>query len=382
MVNYLKRVVENTKGSIVLFYAFMIIDIILCRWKWLSVVVVFFEISVYIFQAVSGYKKLKNGSLIELGENKIDFRKDREQHAQCVIFGVAAIFLGMFEISLLVENNVSEFITIMFFVIALFFCISYYSIKKDSMCLKCLTLFSSTAQGMTCILVVIALLFDFLGSVLYKINEGLEPMNVIVSSELLCQIVIVLTYYLERKIVWTLGMLAITVILYYVFIYITPIYQLEKLKKAFQIMNICMTMIGILAFFCAYDFCDYISNFRYVIAQEFIVEPEVYQYALSYGVTEFKNLFYIAVLPYTCGILLANMFMNIRIQKCEVKEKELLIEMMESKDFESEEKIRKYYAVGGNSLNLKIMKEIYDVAINEKIPKYSDEISGTMNVDG
>ena len=134
--------------------------------------------------------------------------------------------------------------------------------------------------------------------------------------------------------------------------------------------------------FCAYDFCDYISNFRYVIAQEFIVEPEVYQYALSYGVTEFKNLFYIAVLPYTCGILLANMFMNVRIRKCEVKEKELLIEMMESKAFESEEKIRKYYAVGGNSLNLKIMKEIYYVSANEKMPKDTADISRMRNDAG
>lgn len=382
MVNHWRRVVENTKGSIVLFYAFLIIDISLCRWKWLSVIVVFLEICVYVFRVVSGYKKLKNGRLIELGENKIDFRKDREQHAQCVILGVAAIFLGMFEISLLVENDVSEFIMIMFFVIALFFCISYYSIKKDSMCLKCLTLFSSTAQGMVCILMVILLLSNFLGGFLYEINEGMAPMNYSVPAELICQIAIVLTYYLERKVAWTIGTLAITVILYYVFIYITPIYQLEKLKKAFQIMNICMTIIGILAFFGAYDFCAYISNCRYIIAQEFIVVPEVYQYALSYGVTEFKNLFYIAVLPYTCGILLANMFMNARSRKYEVKEKELLIEMMESKAFESEEKVRKYYAVGGNSLNLKIMKEINDVAVNGKIPKYSDEISGTMNVDG
>ena len=360
MKNYLKRLAGIPEKQVVLFGVFVIINILLRQLGWIGGAVVLFEVIFYMCKIWCGYKKIKNGSLIYIVGDQVDLSQDQIMYARCTACGMAGIILGILGLYFQLNDPSAEYVYVVVMVILLFFGSAYYSIKRNSLLLKCISLFSSTVQGLLCIMVASTITCNFIVNRLCSITGApVEPSGVSFLRVQIPQIIIALTYCFERQIKWTVGMLLITIILYFLVIFLTPIYQFQNLKLALQIVNICMTIIGVIAFFSGDIFCDYLRWHRYSIIYEFVDEQEVYKYALSYGVSQYKNLFYLMVLPYTCGILFANIFVNLKNDRIMAKKKEVFLEIVRNKDFQCQERIQRYYALGGNSTDLKIVKEIY-----------------------
>lgn len=85
-------------------------------------------------------------------------------------------------------------------------------------------------------------------------------------------------------------------------------------------------------------------------------------YFNNYGASNIKNLFYLFVLPYTFGILIAKMCFDFRIKYANKINNKILKSLMESEYLTDGEIIqlrKKYSNYGGNQLNFDMYQKIF-----------------------
>lgn len=238
---------------------------------------------------------------------------------------------------------------------SIYFVMAAFSVKKNSVILKAITLTLSTLQGLLGVMFLVAYACMCITSVLD--GRGIENMQFI-EGNLFDEMIIVGTYTLEFFPAFTLISMIVSVLLYVIYILNTPIYQLEKLKIAYNVVNVFVTLVGIFAFFFSKYYERFIvENMNSIMNSEEYVDfmtaiPNAMEYLKSFGESNINNLFYLLVLPYAFGILISNMCIEKKERKAEGKRKEILKKFY-SQEMCTEDKImelRKEYLYWGGDL--------------------------------
>lgn len=238
---------------------------------------------------------------------------------------------------------------------SIYFVMATFSVKKNSVILKAITLTLSTLQGLLGVMFLVAYACMCITSVLD--GRGIENMQFI-EGNLFDEMIIVGTYTLEFFPAFTLISMIVSVLLYVIYILNTPIYQLEKLKIAYNVVNVFVTLVGIFAFFFSKYYERFIvENMNSIMNSEEYVDfmtaiPNAMEYLKSFGESNINNLFYLLILPYAFGILISNMCIEKKERKAEGKRKEILKKFY-SQEMCTEDKImelRKEYLYWGGDL--------------------------------
>lgn len=174
-------------------------------------------------------------------------------------------------------------------------------------------------------------------------------------------------YYLEKEPLATIIPMVVSIVLFFIIILMTPAYQQNKLKLAFQIVNILMVLIGILSFWGV----ERISGAILANNRDFVVsvEQELLKYDInemayfeSFGTDNIKNAFYLIVLPYTFGILITNIFMEMRIKYAKEKMNEILNQILTGQPEKDDNLRKQYYYWGGEKNNFDLYEKVYEIS--------------------
>jgi len=313
---------------------------------------------------------LKQCDYIEIKNDKIDYSRDQEIRANYFGDIIGIIIYIVLIVSYQYPNStmLNGIVCIPLIYCFVYFVCAYVSVLKNYVTFKAITILSSTIQGV--MLFVISLAYALYGvlNCYEKLAQKGESVNVVmIQMHDVAEGIIYVTYILEKYPVFTIIPMFISLVLFVLFIYMTPVYQLGKLKLAFQVVNIFMVLLGILSFFLANYIGEFITENKILLMNSSMYEGFVYEvvngktYFDNFGTSNIKNLFYLAVLPYTFGILTSNVIMELRVKYAEKKSESILEKLKDVKVLTDEEKIqlrKKYYYFGGKKHNFDIFEKV------------------------
>lgn len=335
--------------------------------EWYTVVLVL-NIFFLVGRIVYRIQLLKECDYIEIEKSKIDYSEDQKLRAN--YFG-DIMGIMMYIVLIVSFQDPNSALTNVIMSIPLTYCFIYFgcayvSVLKNHITLKVVTVLSSTIQGV----LIILLLFTYvLEKILYILNQGGTVGVSFINNMDIAQGIIMITYVLENSPFLTIVPMVITLVLFVIYIYMTPVYQLGKLKLSFQIVNIFMVLVGILSFFVANYYGDYINTNKAILINSDMYKGLVREftsgaaYFENFGTGNVKNLFYLSILPYTFGILTANVIMELRLKRAKKKSNNVLDIIKESRNLNEVELLKlrkKFFYYGGQKLDFEIFEKIFN----------------------
>lgn len=309
--------------------------------------------------------RVKNASSIKINNGQVSYEEDLKERGK-LIENIFMIVLFGESIFLITWENIYSYI---FLVVTLSFTFAAkYSIEKNNMFYKLLTIIVSSIFGGIVIFVLLLSLFIGINFLLnyFIIRDG--TLKGLPFSRAECvSILIAATCYVENNFWITIVSISLSCFLNIAYIKLTPAYQLDNLKKSFQKMNIIVVAISIISFGAAEAFCDYVRSSTWDWYELLGEGRQLTKYASTYDTTNFKNLFYIIGLPYTFGILISTYFLDNKKRRCEKKKQEILHKMIVEKEILNEEYLKKYYELSGNTNEYEILLSLLNAERNESI---------------
>lgn len=371
--NFLEKIIKSALlcSSFAAFYITFLVSVSFIKmvnwYTFIFVLDIFYLISRILYRI----HLLKECDYIEIEKSKINYSEDQKIRANYLgdIMGIIIYIVLIVSIqnpnSSLLNGMMSIPLTYGF----IYFACAYVSVLKNFVSLKALTILSSTIQG---VMVILLAVLYVLKEVLYYrqqiAQQGVSVDTVTIRMTDLAQGIIYVSYILEEYPIFTIIPIIISIVLFVLYIYMTPVYQLSKLKFAFQAVNIFMVLIGILSFFLANYFGEFINVHKILMMNSSMYQKFVEEvvsgkiYFENFGTSNIKNLFYLAVLPYTFGILTANVIMELRVKYAERKSADILEKLKEVKVMTNEDRMqlrKKYYYFGGKKHNFDIYEKVY-----------------------
>lgn len=346
-----------------------IFAIIFYKYDIISVLIFAIFFVIYLVRIV--YAVMRNSkinSIIYDGDT-IDYSESKKVCADNCADVVAMI---VYVIMLLSKNPqiakllISDNITLVLFYSLIYFIFVYYSIKNDYVILKICTLLCSTIQGVMFLLVMITIP---LRSLVYSMeNQKLIIETIPIDRDSFCSSIIIIGHMLEKHPLYTFIPLIISIILYTVYICMSPGFQLGKIKIAMQIVNILIVTISIIMFFGADYLNVYVNQFKKSIMlgnnnnYDFkgkAWEIEILKYIKNFETVNIKNLLYLLVVPYSGGILYANLIVELKIRYIKKKTNTILENMIDNKKIENKER-KRYFYYGGDKIHYKLCRKLED----------------------
>lgn len=375
--NMLKKITKRAMmcSSFAAFYiAFFVSFPFIKMAEWYTVVLVL-DIFYLISRIVYRIQLLKECDYIKIEKSKIDYSEDQKLRANYFgdIMGIIMYLVLIVSIQNPKSSLLNGMMSIPLTYCFIYFACAYVSVLKNYITLKAVTVLSSTIQGMIIILLLVTYVLE---RILYVLNHGGTVGVSFIKDIDIAQGIIIITYVLENYPLLTIVPMVITLVLFIIYIYMTPVYQLGKLKLSFQIVNIFMVLIGILSFFAANYFGDFINTNKAILINSDMYKELVREfkngatYYENYGTGNVKNLFYLAILPYTFGILTANVFMELRLKRAEKKSNKVLEKIKESKNLSEVEMLKlrkKFFYYGGQKLDFDICEKIFNDKTNTAV---------------
>lgn len=353
----LKKLVLECQ-SLRAFYVTLVITVLLR----FNIVIIVMDIFYFIMRCIFRFHSLKECSDIRIINGNADFEEDQGKRAE--YFGDVAG--GIIYISFLGLIKINETIGVTVFFYGIFFIIAYFSVKKNSIFIKIIAILCSTMQGIMGIILlatyVLVVVQQFLTQ---QVNTGLETVVAQLDTEK--KIMIFFIYYLEQEPLVTIIPMVVSIALFFIIILMTPTYQQNKLKLAFQIVNILMVLIGILSFWGVDRMGDAIAakhrDFVVSIEQESLkYDINDMNYFENFGAENIKNLFYLIVLPYTFGILVTNIFLEAKIKYAKEKKNDILNQILIGQSEKDDNLRKQYYYWGGEKNNFNLYQRVYEIS--------------------
>lgn len=317
---------------------------------------------------------LRNCESIEIKENSVSYIADQRLRAN--YFGdIIAVILFFFIMTFFInlkESNLSTLLSIVMVYCFLYLIIAYFSILNNFMIFKVMTVLSATIQGVMALLLLITYVLNGVAYCFQQLaQQGVSIDTITIQMADVAQEIITTSYILEMYPIFTVMPMIISIALYSLYIFITPVYQLGKLKMAFQTVNILIVLISILSFFLAHYIGYYINTHKTLFVDLIYKELGEFEngkaYYNNFGAGNIKNLFYLAVLPYTFGILIVNIIMELRLKYADKKCEGILEELKENEKLTDNYITilrKKYYYYGGKKHNFDICLKVYS---NERV---------------
>lgn len=357
------------KGSMtIICFTFFTVSLLSAFLKSDAISIVLLSISIILFIVRIIWRRNELKSLqhyLVLAEKQANDAKMRSnQLGDCV-----AILVYLYLIILTIPGVGRQFensnFNIIWIVLVIYFAAAIWSIRKNSTFLMILTGVLSTIQGIliTFILLGMALakVFSFIDSSGSKDSESIFKM-------FNYDFIIALGYYIESDITIVIGMMICSILLYITFIFIVPAYQLDKLSIAFKIVNIVVVLGGIIVFFFSANYIAGIQEYIRKILESSVqynnfipgVPADFKNYVKGFSKSNLTNMGYILFLPYTFGILIANLLIEYLKKIHMIKAKKALDKLINELNNNNETCIdyleKQYYYYGGDKYIIKLIK--------------------------
>nr|WP_312579611.1 hypothetical protein [Sedimentibacter sp.] len=294
------------------------------------------------------------------------------QLIECVgiLMFLALIFLKFPSIVIYFENN------LLFCLITystFYFAFAGLSIMENrvqiKIILKIICILLSTLQGLIILILgTFVIISQFL---LITQNSGINAQFII--SESAIKVLIQTIFILEQFPIFTIVTIISSIILHCVYILSTPAYQLEELVFSFKMVNVLIFLLGIIGYFFSESITpqimDYISQTQKLqvkFAEITLIYPvEFENYLKSFSKSNINNFLYLLFLPYTFGILVDNILLDIIKKRFSIKANQVLELLLSNeqiivkKSWSIENLEKKYFYYGGDKWKFRIIKQIF-----------------------
>lgn len=367
----IKGIIEKIKfkiinrGSWSLFIICFIISAIFNRYNYVYLCSLIVTISIFVIRIIGRTYRFKNNEFVEVEGNLLITKYDEVQRKYQFV-DIVVIILNL--LLIMDENKIGAKIlnnnwSIVVVTILMCLILAIFTVSKKSVIAKFITLILAAIQGFICLILILVVGITILNQVIINGTININNNEVI---DAIKWIMISTSILLENYAIYTIVPIIITSLLFVLYIIVTPIYQISNLKKSFQILNIVMVLVGITAFFIAGQLSESIIYNKDSIIKEFMnykLTVEEFNlannYILNYGTTNVKNMFYITVLPYTFGMLIANFTIESKMKKSEKKQEEVLVIIQDGmyKNNELDSLKKKFYYNGGKIYELNLSLE-------------------------
>ncbi len=333
-----------------------------------------FQISNYIFIVFLIYRiiyqfiKIKNLKYYSLKDEKqVHDRKMRGYQIGDVVSLTMILILSISENSNFMNQNENSLLWVILSYSIIFLVIASLAIIKNNIFLRTISVMLSTIQGLIIFLSLSAILLIQIKSLMegdgfYIIYDG-------TGTDSVGEMLIKLSFVFEQNPMITIVTVIISILLYASLIVGTPTYQQEQLALSFKIITIVIALLGIITFFLAnfielnipQDIKEIIDNF----ANEEVYVDEIQKfvsYYQGYSKENILNLFYLLFLPYTFGIIVSELIMDLKKRRNTRNVDIILERIIELKlkklDILIDNHLKKYLYYGGD-------KKVYEISINQ-----------------
>lgn len=251
---------------------------------------------------------------------------------------------------------------------AIYFAVASLAIIRNNIGLRILCIFLSTMQGLLCCIYLLIILLTLITSLLGINNISAMP----TINDSMIDDFIYLGYILETMPIITISTIFISILLYIILIIGTPAYQQEQLVLCLKIVAIIVAMCGILAFFIANlltpEIMQHIYNNLKSGNSSEVFKGAPKEFALYYNnfsKGNVSNLFYLLFLPYTFGILTANLITDYvkrkNIENASESFNHISFDKIESIDYFNEYYIKRYFYYGGEKWKYEMSIKQYEM---------------------
>lgn len=337
LVKEIKKSLEYDSEKLVYVASIYFVLVLVLYWFTKSRIV-----SVVLFMAAIAYFGVryicridKNYSGIKIQGYKIDYSENQKTQANKIGDAGLIIFFIMSALFMFEDINGDFFgYVIGILMVDLLFCgFAYYSVSKNLIVLKLATILLSTIRG-TFLLGYLVVIVVSLGQSTILFVEGNTDTFMLDSIPNLklgiAKAILYVSLFIEEFPLLTIVELVMASFLLIIYIKVTPPYQLAKLQTSFQIINIFVIIIGVVALLLADDMFSYI-----VTERENLSELNVYMDGLSAG--SIRTVFSILVLPYSFSLSLINVAIQNRRERIKRKTDNILEKLTKLRDVNSEE---------------------------------------------
>jgi hypothetical protein len=275
--------------------------------KILIILVLFFLCLLYLIRIINRAKKLVNLYYFDQ-EKKLDSIKRGCQIIDIISILILISFIASIFSTSFMNNSIIQIVLIC---IILFLFFASISISKDNILFRSLAILLTTIQGFFLFLIIIAGTIYAIDFFIYSvegrpINFQFPPINDI--------LIIGLNYELEKYVLLTVIVVFCTTILFSIYIFCVPPYQLNSLENSFKLINIIFVIIGIISFFYINISWNNINEYTQNLYNTIIKYKYYYNipidYINNYSKSDLTNLAYILILPYTLGLLISNFIID------------------------------------------------------------------------
>lgn len=277
----------------------------------------------------------------------------------------------------MIGNFKNDTIIMIVFCALVYLPIASISISKNKKILKVITILLATFYGLFIMLFIIfiplALFISYIGKVDFS-----EFQNLL--SNFKAEDIVILSFILETNLLVTIVFIACSIILFLVFIFYTPPYQLDDLTDSLKIANLIVVIVSVIIFYYAnvswekiVSVINDINNLEFDASLTSEEDFKFKKFVETFSKSNIINLGYILLLPYVLGITIANLVVDILKKRYKRKATSSLDSLLNSERSLNQNEIellrKKFVYNGGEKYNLKLLTLIK----NEDFKKHGIE---------
>ena len=263
----------------------------------------------------------------------------------------------------MVSNFKNDTIIIIIFCALIYLPIASISISKNKKILKVITILLATFYGFFVMFFIIIVPLALFPSYMEK-GDFSEFQNLL--SNFKAEDIVALSFIVETYLLETIIFIACSIILFLVFIFYTPPYQLDDLSDSLKIANLIVLITSVVIFFCANMSWEKIASvineinnleFDASIANE--EDLKFKKFVENFSKSNIINLGYILLLPYVLGITISNLVVDMSKKRYKKKATSSLDSLLNSENSLNQNEIellkKKFVYNGGEKYNLKLL---------------------------
>lgn len=284
----------------------------------------------------------------------------------------------------MVSNFKNDTIMMIAFCALIYLPIASISISKNKKILKVITILLATFYGFFVMFFIIIVPLALFTSYIEKgdFSNFQNLFSVFKAEDVVALSFIVETYLLE-----TIIFIACSIILFLVFIFYTPPYQLDDLTDSLKIANLIVVITSVTIFFYANiswekiaSVIDNINNLEFNASTASEEDLKFKKFVGNFSKSNIINLGYILLLPYVLGITIATLVVDILKKRYKRKSSNALDSLLDSKNNVNQNEIellrKKYVFNGGEKYNLKLITLIKNDELRERFKVITEKDEG------
>lgn len=316
-------------------------------------------VGIFLYRIILRKKNFRKLLYIDLSSN--DYKEDSKQRSFQIVDSYSLISFIVYGVFLLIELNygLSDFIAIVIFltfILYLFLKLASKSILMKSRFYKIVTIFFTSIQGILLITYILAILLNLL---LYQTkNHFYNPFTI--------ENIVSFCFVVEESMIVFLLLVIFSIILFVIYIFMTPAYQIEELSDALKISNIIFVVLSIIILYYSNSIIQDINNYKIEVLEKVSMEQyskedmKYLRYISEFSKANIINMGYLILLPYTIGILISNFIIEVVKRKFKSKVNDLLKEFLDIDNFDENGTLiikKKYKYYNGDKFILMLLEK-------------------------